>query len=130
MEATGAKVTVKGDVKLKAFTGTVVHNNGMGEEFAYAGSITYTQLKGRTFAFEGATVYAKSPENCDACTQVFASPGSIVHVYDGAEAFGKGATVYVYNGGEVGCYHDCTLYLDKKAEFNYGPPLHREPADS
>jgi hypothetical protein len=21
----------------------------------------------------------------------------------------------------VGCAHDCTLYLDKEAEFNYGP---------
>jgi len=131
IEATGAKVFVRGNVKLKAFAGTVVRSTGSGEEFAYAGSITYTQAKGRTFAEEGSTVYAKSLDDCDACTQVVASPGSTVYVFDGAEAFGKGATVYVYKGGEVGCAHDCTLFLYAGAEFNYGPAcvVHNMPDD-
>lgn len=121
LDARGAVVFVHGTARLKAFAGTVAHNDGTADAHVYAGSITYTQGRGRTIAESGATVYAKSPDDCDACTQVVAGPGSTAYVYDGAEVFGKGATVYVFKGGEVKCSRRCTLYLYPGAEFNYSP---------
>lgn len=117
INASGAVVHVKGTAQVKALDGSVIYNSGFGDELAYEGSTTYAMMRGRVFAYQGATVYAKSPEGCDACTQVEAHPGSTVYVYDGAEAFATQATVTVYKGGEVGCYHDCKLYIFPDAEW-------------
>jgi hypothetical protein len=110
-------VHAKGTAQVKALAGSVIYNSGFGDELAYDGSTTYAMMRGRVFAFKGALVYAKSPEGCDACTQVEAHPGSTVYVYEGAEAFATQATVTVYKGGEVGCYHDCVLYIFPESEY-------------
>jgi len=132
INAVGAVVYARGTARVKALSGSVIHNSGTGDEYAYDGSITYAKMRGRVFAEKGALVYAKSPDDCDACTQVQADPGSTVFVYQGAEAFATQATVTVYKGGEVGCYHGCTLYLFPEAEFNFGPHciVHQMTAES
>jgi hypothetical protein len=132
LDATGAVVYVRGDAFVKAFAKAEVHNQGSGETHAFEGSVIYTQGKGRTFAEKGSLVYARSPENCDACTQVQAAPGSTVHVYKGAEVFGKGATVYAYSGGEVICSRHCTVYLYPDSERNLSPNciVHEMPDES
>jgi hypothetical protein len=127
IEAYGAVVYATGTAKVKAMDKSIIHNSGMCDERAYAGSTTYSRMRGRVFAEDGSTVYVKSPENCDACSQVQFSPGSTIYVYEGAEAFGKGSAtsgketiITVYDGGEVGCYKYCTLILYPKAEFKEG----------
>jgi hypothetical protein len=122
-DAEGATVHAYGSGTTKALKGAVIYNNGTGEEYAFDGSVSYVRNRGRTFAFEGAVVYAKSPDNCDACTQVVAEPGSIIHVYDGAEGFATkkgGVTFYVYNGGEGHCNRNCTAYVYPGAEKKFG----------
>lgn len=121
INALGAVVHAKGTARVKALNGSVIYNSGTGDELAYDGSTTWAMMRGRVFAYKGSLVYAKSPEGCDACTQVEAHPGSTVYVYDGAEAFATQATVTVYKGGEVGCYHDCVLYLFPESEYSNCP---------
>lgn len=166
VEAFGAEVWAQGTAKVKALGKSIIHNTSTCEEHAYDGSVTYARMRGRVFANAGAIVYTKSPQDCDACSQVAFSPGSTVYIYDGAEAFGKGhappedsnpsgqptkiyegedgnsvsatgsakdkdkpngdgpstkhTVIYVFDGGEVGCYKYCTLYLWPKAEYHEG----------
>jgi hypothetical protein len=123
-DAEGATVHAYGSGTIKALKGAIIYNYGTGEEYAFDGSVSYVRNRGRTFAFEGSTVYAKSPENCDACTQVVTEPGSITHVYDGAEAFATkkgGATMYLYKGGEGHCNRKCTAYVYPGAENKLNP---------
>jgi hypothetical protein len=175
VEAFAAEVYAQGTTKVKALSGSVIHNTSTCEEHAYDGSVTYARMRGRVFANAGSVVYTKSPENCDACSQVEFAGGSTIYIYDGAEAFGRGSsppedanpsgqptriyegsgvfsadgsdttggassaaakekeksrddassgskrtTIFVYDGGEVGCYKYCTVYLWPKAEFHEG----------
>lgn len=122
IDAEGATVHAYGSGTTKALKGAVIYNFGTGEEYAYDGSVSYVRNRGRTFAFQGAVVYAKSPDNCDACTQVVSEPGSITYVYEGAEAFATrqgGATMYVFRGGEGHCNRKCTAYIYPGAESKF-----------
>jgi hypothetical protein len=118
----GGVIHAHGTARVKAMSGTLVFNNGTGDEHAYAGSITYARVRGRVFAHSGSIVYIKSPDNCDDCTQAQADPGSIIYVYEGAEAFATQATVTVYKGGDAGCYHGCTLNIFPDADYNKACP--------
>jgi len=124
LDAQGATVYAYENCKVKVLKDAVLYNRSIADQHAFEGSLTYTWGQGRLFAEAGSTYYAKSPENCDACTQVLAQPGSTGYVYEGAEVFTTrrgGVTVWVLKGGEVACARDCTLYVWEGAEVSHGP---------
>jgi hypothetical protein len=123
VDAEGAILTLYGDVRSTSTVGTVVHNHGTGDAYVSAGAVAYTDGKGRTIAGAGSTVHAKSPQDCDACTQVIAMPDSTVYVGEGAEAFATrhgGVTFYIMSGGEAACTRHCIAYVYPGAETKFG----------
>ncbi len=105
-------VTLYGSAVVRAFQGAKVNDQGRDSNvYAFAGSLIRSQARGRVYAYDGSTVYAKSPDECDDCTQVRTFPGSLSYIYEATEAFSEGGTVHVLPGGDVHGSNGTIVYL-------------------
>jgi len=138
VDAYGARVVVYGNSTVHGLEGSVIIDKGVGSEvYVYKNATAYAEARGRVWAYDGSTVYAKSPEDCDACTQVVAYKGSTAHLFEGSECFAYGAFIYVYKGGEVHGAQQTTVWSFEGgegdgAENTKNPDiiLHKMPPES